>query len=176
MFQNIAYDEDDNIGNLVVAENLHMNKEFSIAFAQESPSLMHISQTIARGITDYIRDHFKQGKESVDIVKHPEFNFESIQFRFQKREFDVVVGNNYDIPCSIMPYGGGFGVQFQFQTRNLTFLKFVDGNYHDFENIIISNILAMVPADKWKKNSNLNMIAHTYRKYAPAQGFHAWRR
>jgi hypothetical protein len=176
MFKHVAFDEDDNTGNIIVGEILHMNRQFTQAFAEERPSLMHVSQSIARGLTNYIHDHFKQGKEPVEVIKHPEFNFESIQFRFQPREFTIVVGNKYEIPCTITPYGDAFGVQFQFQTRNLTFMKFVDDHYFDFENIIIANILAMVPAEKWKNSSNLNMIAHTYRKYAPNQGFSGWRR
>lgn len=179
-FRYVHYDSEDdtNEGSIFLdGSQIFSSPLFAKEYNENKPNLNRFADTLAGGFSDYIRHYYKQPSGQVEVERHPEFSFESISLglgRFQPLEFTITIDNKYKIPCSISNYDK-FDVRFNFVTRNINFLKFIDEHYIDFLNIFKVNLITVmapeIVTNLINDNNHFRMLLHVYKKYTDLPHF-----
>ena len=169
-FKHVDYDNEDNLGEIYLdALELFKNTILNKNYEESKPRLDLLASNISHNFSRYISEYYKQ--VSPEVEKHPEFNFESYNsFTFPEQSFTIDLGKGYSVPCVIKSHGY-FGINFEFKTRNLKFMQFIDEHYYDFLNIFKANVIAALPPvrmrDVINNNHHFYMVLSTYKKYIP---------
>lgn len=173
-FKYVFYDDDKSTGSIRLhAEEMFKNQELFKNYSESSPRLDLLSQNLAHHISRYIQYYLKDLGPEPEMIKHPEFKFENYRalLLFPEQNFSLKFGNNYNVLCKLHT-AGDFSVEFDFQTRNLKFLEFIERHYFDITNIFKANIIAALPPVRRdaviKNNHHFYMVFKTYKKYTPA--------